>query len=306
MLISIERTRNEFTKPGVRAFKAICRCKCDTCEELCEKSFGHRNRLRHYCSRECWKSAASKGGPAYEASKATNVQNHGVEWVQQLDETKEKGKKTTFERFGVECSVHNPIIREQINKNCLEQHGVLWPIAALPTRKKIEITNLERFGCINPLQNVEIAGKIDRKAAYQKRLATVENNLLASKWRSIEEIKLFEIVQRAVDVETSHSVRLNGWSIDMFVPSLNVYIQYDGDFWHGKGRSIEELELSDKLIDKEILRKQHVDASQNDWSAAKRIPILRLQTDDYKNVVVRGFCIGICLEQKLHMWKGQK
>lgn len=55
------------------------------------------------------------------------------------------------------------------------------------------------------------------------------------------------------------------WVIDFYIKTIDTYLQFDGVYWHGLDRPIDEIRQSDKGRDKAIYRKWLVDRQQEKW-----------------------------------------
>ena len=65
------------------------------------------------------------------------------------------------------------------------------------------------------------------------------------------------------DVE--RAVHVNRWLIDFYVCSIDTYIQFDGVYWHGLDRPVDEIAASSSLRDAAILRTFERDGRREKW-----------------------------------------
>jgi len=70
---------------------------------------------------------------------------------------------------------------------------------------------------------------------------------------------------------------LNGWSIDFYVVSFDLYIQFDGYYYHGKGRDLEEIAEFKTETDKTIYQTVLRDQEQNLWCTQNNINFMRIE-----------------------------
>lgn len=109
----------------------------------------------------------------------------------------EKTKATNLEKYGVECSLANPEIIEKRNK-----------------------TNLEKYGVKYPLQSAKI---------YSKTI--IHNSAVSSK----EEMKIYKILcEEFKEVKLHYKSNEYPFHCDFYIPELNLYIEYQGHWTHGK------------------------------------------------------------------------
>lgn len=71
-----------------------------------------------------------------------------------------KTKKTNIERYGVECTVHFPEIKEQIIKSNLEKYGVKNVFESTEIKKKSKETIIKKYGVEHQMKSKDIKNKI--------------------------------------------------------------------------------------------------------------------------------------------------
>lgn len=102
-----------------------------------------------------------------EKVRKTNLEKFGVEHPAQSEEIKEKTKKTNLEKYGVENAVQNKEVREKITKTFLEKYGVENISQLEETKEKVKKTNLERFGVRNYSQTKDFNERV-KKTSLEK------------------------------------------------------------------------------------------------------------------------------------------
>jgi G:T-mismatch repair DNA endonuclease (very short patch repair protein) len=85
----------------------------------------------------------------------------------------------------------------------------------------------------------------------------------------------------AQDVERWKSY--HGWSFDFYIQSLDVYVQFDGVYWHGLDRPIEEIANSMNESDKGIYKKWKRDRKQDEWFDANSMKLVRIIECEFKS-----------------------
>ena len=81
--------------------------------------------------------------------------------IHTLQQRKEKLKKTSLEKYGVEHPLKNKEIQNKRKETCLEKYGG-HPLQNTEIRNKIKETCLEKYGTNCPLQNEEIQNKVKK------------------------------------------------------------------------------------------------------------------------------------------------
>jgi len=155
--------------------------------------------------------------------KETNLKRYGVENPSSLLEVKKKRIETNLERHGIKYYNNT----EAAKQTCLKKYGV-ENIQQLPeVREKAKQTNLKRYGVEYCLQNKKICQK-----AWQTKKA--HNKLNKSK----QEDKIFEIIKQVYpNVLRNHKTKEYPFYCDFYIPELNLYIEYQGAWTHGKDGS---------------------------------------------------------------------
>lgn len=144
----------------------------------------------------------SCGCKTKELRKTTCLEKYGGNAPMCSETTKEKSKSTNLERYGHACSFQNEEVKAKFRKNFVDKYGV-----------------------DNPTKNPEILAKA--RAAYSEVMQT-------SQYRSKEE-KVIQDWVESLGLCTSH-FSAGKYELDVFIPSLNIGIEYNGLHWHTEDR----------------------------------------------------------------------
>lgn len=98
------------------------------------------------------------------------------------------------------------------------------------------------------------------------------------KWTSVGEGELAKLLEQKHG-EVKRFVFVNGWSIDIFVPSINTYVQFDGIYWHGLDRPIEEQR------NLKIKKKYFRDIEQNEWFLSHGLKLIRITDVEWEEAL---------------------
>ncbi len=158
------------------------------------------------------------------SNKESMLKNHKVKYSTQLESMKEKSRATNMEKRGVPYPSQNKKVRDLIRITVQERYGTDNVFQSKEIKEKIIKTNIERYGVASPLQNKEILQKVQE---------TTKNNNSFS--LSDEEIAFYEYLKE-IDPYAEHQVThpTSKFIIDYYSPKFNLWIQYDGDYWHGR------------------------------------------------------------------------
>lgn len=193
-------------------------------------------------------------------------EKYGVDFVAQSEEVKDTIKATNIERYGVENALQNPRIHEKLERTnetkygvknpfqlvdrvqngMMKKYGVVSPLKSPIIAEKARKTNMNRYGGPTPFQSPMIVDKIKETclARYgvahpllspeikKKIYETTKKNGFD---KSNPETAFFEYL-KAIDEKTEHNVfhPVHFYKIDFYMPKFDMWIQFDGVYWHGK------------------------------------------------------------------------
>ena len=233
-------------------FVSICILKCDQCGTQFERSKKKvEHHTTHTCCKECSAIAQRKGGVIEQRKKETCFTKHGVHYSSQRIDVKEKRLTTNLERYGAAALITITDIRK---KFMLAKHGVEFASQSPAFKAKCRATCLERYG-------VEHWSKTEEGREKSRRCIQNRPFMMVSK----KEIEFLSVLN-SIYSDVQHQYRINGWYIDFYVPQLDLFIQYDGVYWHGLDGRINEAIKSRMLIDQQ----------QNDWFRLNKRTLIRI------------------------------
>lgn len=208
-----------------------------------------------------------------EKKKQTNIERYGVPYSQQTQEVKDKIEATNLEKYGTKSPLQNKEVKQKIKATNIDKYGVPYPAQAEEVKNKIIETNLKIYGVKSLLELKEIRDK-----AYKNKTFTEHNT-------SKEEDKFFEYL-KIIDVNTKQHVNnpiVNGM-MDFYMPQFDMWIQYDGIYWHGK---IKRDNISRRSL--KIAKTVESDKYQNE-----NVPnLIRFWSDEVSKAIVEDTIIDL-------------
>lgn len=221
-----------------------------------------------------------------EKMKNTVLERYGVEFVAQNEQIKEKIKKTNLERYGTTCTLSNEGIKQKAiktslsrygvksytqtqdytdktKKTNLERYGAEYYTKTKEFGEKVKYTNIERYGVEYPSQNKELQYKREQTCVerygvkYVSQLQCVKNKVIDSKRKnktfntSSSEMFIKSLLESLYDqVYYQYTSELYPFACDFYIPSEDIYIEYQGSWTHGhrpfdksNEKCLEQLEL---------------------------------------------------------------
>jgi len=115
------------------------------------------------------------------------------------------------------------------------------------------------------------------RKAHEKRHRTMKKN--GSYGKSKIEDAFYDSLCEIFGDDVERQVLLNGWNIDFKIG--DVYVQFDGVYWHGLNRPITEIKSSENLRDETILKTYYRDLEQNVWCEECGIKLIRITDTQY-------------------------
>lgn len=216
---------------------------CPTCHNKL-KYDDKKKRFRYYCGKEC----ASKDPKHIEARKKGIFDKYGCYCTMQLKEVKEKSKESWANKTIDEIKE----IKEKSKKTCVEKYGIdnwcgqkknkeHWANKSKEDLDKIaekkKKTFLKHYGVDNYTKTKEWkehASKIS-KEVQKKSYATMKANGTLCKVNSKAETQCYELLKTIYnDIQRQYrDEKRYPWKCDFYVPSKDLFIEYQGFYTHG-------------------------------------------------------------------------
>lgn len=189
-----------------------------------------------------------------ERIKETNLERYGVENPFQSEEVKEKIKQTNLERYGVENPIQSPIVKEKIKQTNLERYGTEYGFQneniktkikethiqkyngignqSKIIKEKIQTTCIEKYGVTNILITEKVKKLAHSKEAQQKSYNTKKKNHTFTSSRPEKELEI-ELRTIFPNLKTQYKSEVYPFDCDFYIPSLDLYVEYNGTWTHG-------------------------------------------------------------------------
>ena len=188
------------------------------------------------------------------------------------------------------CAALDPLVQSKSKETNILRYGVDNPAKAELVKQKQEKTNLEKYGNKNFLASEE--GKIKSRETIQSKYGVdnvQQNSLIKEKTKntlrakygvncgyltkrnyksSKGEKELFAFV-KTLKEDSLHNNReeIFPLELDIYIPSLKLAIEYDGDYWH----SLPAMKQRDFVKDNICLTKgiKLIRIKESDWKSNK-------------------------------------
>jgi hypothetical protein len=229
--------------------------KCDHCGNEFEHARVRKrvmDQVYHFCSVLCKSQEQKSGGKLY----STRISDSDV---------RERIEESMLERYGHRTNVERPCVRERVKE--LAHTDEAW--------QKRRESFRSRTGYDHVFQTPDfLAGAKERaRRAWEtkKKNGTYKT--------SREEDSFYEALKLAFgDENVDRQVVLANWHIDFHIKSLDVYVQYDGAYWHGLGRGLSEVANSSAAHDTGIYTNMVNDLKQGIYCQSNSIALYRVNS----------------------------
>jgi hypothetical protein len=204
----------------------------------------------------------SQAEPVKKKIKETYKNKTGFDNPQKNPEVKNKSKDTCIDKYGVE----NPLqLSDKVKSGMKNKYGEEVPLRVPEIMEKKKKTSLERYGYEVASQSPEVRKKLSishkSEEVKKKKYDSMKKN---NSFHVSKEELVFYTYLLKVDPDAKSQQIHPGLNhvIDFYSPLYNLWIQYDGEYWHGdkkvnsnsrerNGRvrdSIKSDEMQDKVI----------------------------------------------------------
>jgi hypothetical protein len=183
-----------------------------------------------------------------------------------------------------------------MQENHLLEYGVRNPMQRKSVKQSVSHTNLERYGVKCPLSRPETIQKTQslevKQRAFRTLLSRKKGNSSKIELEFIEELKK----NFGHDKVTNQAI-IERWIADCYIVDLDCYVFFDGVYWHGLNRSLEEIQASPHPRDRRIEKARDADARRNNWFAENQKKIVIITDDEFK-LARKNFSIDDLLQEK--------
>ena len=175
---------------------------------------------------------------------------HGVKNALQLPAIREKGKQTMYERYGADHPMRCDEIKQRQGDTCETRYGV-------------------RHALQDP---------VIRERAKLRRRSRVEAGEIGP-WASSLELEFGDwLVGRYGDAAVHRQQWQFGRPIDLYLRSHDVWIQFDGEFWHGLDGHLDVIKATRPYAYENFMS----DRQQDEQFAAAGMCLVRVTDREYK------------------------
>lgn len=175
-----------------------------------------------------------------QVREISTLKKYGVKNIIQLSETQSKIKSTKYRHFGQE----NYINVEKMQQTCLKKYGVKHPLQCPKILQKALNTTFKKYGnehyCCSDDYNIH-KHQYMLKSLHTKK----QNNSIISSQQENEIYNL--LVEKFGEVKRQYKTPQYPFACDFYIPSEDLYIEYQGYWSHGNEPYIGSNEQEKKV-----------------------------------------------------------
>jgi len=251
-------TLNHF-KPGYRFKKEDYPYTQYCCNKCKSNSKEVKDKKKQTCISKYNAECPFSSNKVKQRIEDTNLKRYGVKYQTQRKDIITQRKQTYLEKYGSENIFNSATVKEKTRATCLKKYGDEIPM----NNKEVQLRHKEschkHYGVNYPLQSEYIKNKVketqfDKYGGYyagtkeflSKQYNTKRKNH-SFKISRLED-ELYNILYQHFDVKRQYKSKEYPYSCDFYIPSLNLYIEYNGSWTHGKHPYDKEKDIGTKNI----------------------------------------------------------
>lgn len=208
-----------------------------------DEHYSNRIKAKETCLQRYGVTSPLKSEIFKQKSKETCLQKYGVEYTGQIPEKIEKTHKACLEKYGVDSVFKVQKFRNQSLDTCIKKYASdeddinsIVNIGQLKYIKdKIKNTCLEKYGVENPMQTQYYKNLISSILSSNEIQEKIYNTKLLNNSFNIsyQEDVCFDLLkEKYSDCIRQYKSDLYPYNCDFYIPSLNLYIEYNGSHYH--------------------------------------------------------------------------
>ena len=218
------------------------RPSCPVCGSPCKYLFSRNQPYSKYCSKACADTKISDNMRKYHSTlneeakdvrrkkrEMTCMERYGAKSNLQTEDFRNKSRQTCLERYGTPTSFESEVVRENWRRNNLEKYGVEHVAQRCDVREKISASHLKE----ETKRKMRSTCMERYGVEYISQLEEVKDRLFNTTNKHPQEDKLYDLLKTICpDIERQHKDDNYPYRCDFYVPSLKLYIEFQGSMYH--------------------------------------------------------------------------
>lgn len=274
-----------------------------------------------------------------ERSVESNRQNRGVDYPMQCVIVQGKSGDTHFEKLGVRNPMQSEIIKARINNSNMEEYGVMWSTQIPTVKQQIDDTFYARYGCrrhtqirenrvltsTNPdvdhtyvLDDASILASmlneyvsvselaeflgVHTETVYKSmRLYNIPNPIKSPESTGQRQLRQYIESCISVDILVNDRDTLGGKELDIYIPSMKIAFEYNGNYYHSTRYNTDKLRHINKTNECELIGITLIQIFEDEWlyrNTQVKQKIASLLGVDKRDTVYARSCVVVDITPK--------
>jgi very-short-patch-repair endonuclease len=285
---------------------------CRTCTKECAAKLRERTNIERHGSSNVFASESIK-----QKIKGTWVEKYGVDHPQRSSVIKAKTEDTNVKKYGCRNPAQSEVVKSKMRSTCQERYGTDFvfqsesfkSVSAQTSKRKFGVSHhskrvefrraigvnlklhrqawkesmVRNHGVDNPLKLLKTRQACNSDESMVKRRETMRHN--RSWTTSKPENRLYEILLLKYP-KVQRQVPVGRWVMDFYIPETDTYVNLNGSYWHGRGKTREELLFSPSPRDKVILSTVDRDLLREMWFKERGYNLTIVWEDEVENFIL--------------------
>ena len=197
------------------------------CLECGKPTKFHKDHYQKFCNKNCCIKYLSKSKEVQKHREETNLKLYGYKNAMQNKDIKNKFRDNYFEKTGFINPSQNPIVSNKKKETCKKNSGYDNPAKNPLVRKKMDENWFNKTGYYGSARDPNIRKKMN------SHLNIVDEN--GKKFHSKDEKEIYDLLKlKFKDVRNNYYSDKYPYQCDFYIPELDLYIEYQGTWHHGK------------------------------------------------------------------------
>lgn len=254
-----------------KCFSTYCSSKCSNSDSLKkdkikqtkylkygDENYNNIEKAKKTCLLKYGTSSYTQTNDFLEKVKKTNNEKYGVDWIMQNKEfvenseitklerygdthynNREKAKTTTLKKYGVNNTKQSEQAKLKEKETCLKKYGVTSYSKTDESKLKHKETCLKKYGVTHNTKSEEWKNKwYNNKEWVENRNKNIYETM--KKNNSFNTSKCEEVIYDFIKENYQDVIReykkdeRYPFKCDFYIPSLDLFIEYDGYWTHGE------------------------------------------------------------------------
>lgn len=288
--IELITTRNKNPGRGKKVKRTI-RYVCDQCQESFDMPYtqgdyqdAFEQTRSFFCSKICANASLRKGGVTASKIEETCLKVYGHRSSAMNSDIKEKVRSTNIVRYGTEVPSQSDVVKLKMRETCQQRYGVDYVMQSGEFKEVSKQTFRRKYGADSFQQSVvgreTISNTLKSEKTQSLRLSSMKRNGTLGSGKSMREDLLYESLV-AIFGEVERHVPIHRWNVDFYIPCIKTYLNFNGDYWHGKTLKEGDERNSHRKIILETVRR---DSEREAWFKENNIPFIVIWEGDFMDV----------------------